>query len=288
MSELPPFYGEEPMSPAAPTPKPPGRLKRFFSAVLDRVLFWRKKGAGGKDRPVGYDLIGGLERDLDEKFLPPPRQQVAHASLLESLRALATDLPVPTVVIAGVEGEESARSVIAGVNIQAHLHGLRLVLAKLVPQQGHRVLRKRVPRTDTSSTSITRDETYDSHGPAAMGIEMVGAPDPQVLREWYEKAAEGNDLLIVEAPPMLKSVDAALLGRACDGLVLVVEALATKQEELEAAVEKARAAGCPPLGLVIAEHSEWLPRTLRKFLPTYPRAVKPRRPSSLPAAEGES
>jgi hypothetical protein len=255
--------------------------------LLGRLLFWRKRSGRGTVRPVGYDLIGSLEQDLDEQYLPPARQQVAHASLLESLRALATDLPVPTVVIAGVEAEESARAVIAGVNIQAHLHGLRLVLAKLVPQPGHRVLRKRVPRTETSSTSITRDETYDSHGPAAMGIEIVGAPDPLVLREWYEKAAEGNDLLIVEAPPMLRSVDAALLGRACDGLVLVVQALATKQDELEAAVEKARAAGCPPIGLVIAEHSEWLPRTLRKFLPSYPRSVKPRRPSS-PPSEGET
>ncbi len=177
---------------------------------------------------------------------------------------------------------------IAGINIQAHLHGLRLVLAKLVPQQGHRVLRKRVPRTDSTSTSITRDETYDSHGPAAMGIEIVGAPDPQVLaRVVRKRPPKANDLLIVEAPPMLKSVDAALLGRACDGLVLVVEALATKQEDLEAAVEKARAAGCPPIGLVIAEHSEWLPRTLRKFLPTYPRSVKPRRPSSAGRGRGE-
>lgn len=284
MSE-PRFYGEEPAGPPAAQP---GRLKRLLSGLWARLLFWKKRDPAGKYRPVGYDLIGGLERDLDEKFLPPARQQVAHASLLESLRALATDLPVPTVVIAGVEAEESARAVIAGVNIQAHLHGLRLVLAKLVPQPGHRVLRKRVPRTDSTSTSITRDETYDSHGPAAMGIELVGAPDPQVLREWYEKAAEGNDLLIVEAPPMLKSVDAALLGRACDGLVLVVEALATKQEDLEAAVEKARAAGCPPIGLVIAEHSEWLPRTLRKFLPTYPRSVKPRRPPQQPAAEGDN
>ena len=260
------------------------RLGAFFS----RLLFWRKRGAAGQDRPVGYDLIGSLDHDLDERFLPPVRQQVAHASLLESLRALATDLPVPTVVIAGVEAEEAARAVIAGINIQAHLHGLNLVLAKLVPQQGNRVLRKRVPRTSESTTSLSRDETYDSHGPAAMGIEMVGAPDPQVLREWYERAAEGNDLLIVEAPPMLRSVDAALLGRACDGLVLVVQALSTKQEDLEAACEKARAAGCPPIGLVVADHSEWLPRTLRKFLPTYPRSVKPRRPPGSPPAEGES
>jgi hypothetical protein len=255
--------------------------------LLDRLLFWRRRAGSGQERPVGYDLIGSLEQDLDASKLPPPRQQVAHASLLESLRALATDLPVPTVAIAGIESEDSARAVIAGINIQAHLHGLRLVLAKLVPQQGHRVLRKRVPRTETSSTSISRDETFDSHGPAAMGIEMVGAPDPAVLREWYERAAEGNDLLIVEAPPMLRSVDAALLGRACDGLVLVIKALHTKQEDLEAAVEKARAAGCPPIGLVIADHSEWLPRTLRKFLPAYPRSVKPRRPPPSPAAEGE-
>jgi hypothetical protein len=239
---------------------------------------WQKLRGGGApeagERPLGYDLLGTLDRDLDPEALPSARQQVAHASLLESLRALATDLPVPTVVLAGVADEEAAREVIAGLMIQAHLRGLHVTLGKLTPGQGFRVLRKRIPHSGQTSTDVL-DESFDGRGPGALPLEIVGAPAPEALRAWYEKASADSDLLLLEAPPMLRSVDAALLGRACDGLVLVAECLITRQEELEIAFEKARAAGSPPIGLVINEHQEWLPRTLRKFLPTYPRSVRP-------------
>ncbi|MEM6796158.1 MAG: hypothetical protein AAF725_19445, partial [Acidobacteriota bacterium] len=39
-----------------------------------------------ESRPHGYDLIGDLDEDLDPEFLPPAKQQAAHAALLESLR----------------------------------------------------------------------------------------------------------------------------------------------------------------------------------------------------------
>ncbi|MEM8995548.1 MAG: hypothetical protein AAGF23_12255 [Acidobacteriota bacterium] len=221
-------------------------------------------------RPHGYDLIGELEHDLDPEQLPPAKQQAAHAALLESLRALRASVDVPTVVIAAVDKAESARPVIAGLIIQAHLRGLRLSLGKLVPGQGYRLLRKRLPRGHgDDGTRPPRVGDDDD-----LALRIVGAPDSEQLRRWYEMAAADRDLLIIEAPPLLSSVDAALLGRACDGLVLVSESMLTRQEDLETALERARAAGCPPLGLIMDRHREWLPRMVRKILPGYPRSIR--------------
>ena len=222
-------------------------------------------------RPHGYDLIGELEHDLDPEQLPPAKQQAAHAALLESLRALRTGLDVPTVVIAAVEKAEAARPVIAGLIIQSHLRGLRLSLGKLVPGQGYRLLRKRLPRgAGEDGTRPPRVGEDDD-----LALRMVGAPDSEKLRRWYEVAAKDRDLLLIEAPPLLSSVDAALLGRACDGLILVSRSMVTRQEDLETALERAKAAGCPPIGLIIDKHREWLPRLIRKILPGYPRTIRP-------------
>lgn len=263
-----------------PSPERTSRLAR----LLARLGLRRRRQL--ETRPHGYDLVGELERDLDPADLPPPRQQVAHASLLESLRALETQMAVPTVVVAGITTSDAARPTLAGVIIQAHLSGRRLALGKLIQGPGFRVLRKRVPRDrdavpleDTRAALVATDdgeliELSDDPSDDARPLRLVGAPDAAQVTDWYHQVAQGYDLLLIEAPAMLQSVDAALLGRLCDGLLLIADSMSTRQEELETAVEKARAAGCPPLGLVVQNHREWLPRVVRKILPSYPRILR--------------
>ncbi len=50
---------------------------------------------------------------------------------------------------------------------------------------------------------------------------------------------------------MQRSVDAVLLGAACDGLVLVAEDGVTDRSALRAAADRARDSGCRPLGVVL-------------------------------------
>jgi hypothetical protein len=95
---------------------------------------------------------------------------------------------------------------------------------------------------------------------------LKGRPAEEVARRWLEDAISGHDLLIVEAPPLSASVDAALLGRACSGLVLVAEALATARQDLGQAAETARLADCPLLGLVLTGSRDWLPGWLSRIM----------------------
>jgi capsular exopolysaccharide synthesis family protein len=59
------------------------------------------------------------------------------------------------------------------------------------------------------------------------------------------------DLIIVDAPPLAHYADAIALGRVADGVVLVIEAEATRKESALAAVGNLRSADVKILGAVL-------------------------------------
>lgn len=178
------------------------------------------------------------------------RRRAAYAALLDNLRAIAKGSGLPSVVVAGASPVESLDPVFAGLAAEAQDRGLRLLTGELVLQRGRRVLRRRLDGT--------------AGGDAPLSIDLAGNPGPALLRRWLERAGDGYDLQLIAAPPLVSSVDAALLGRAADGLILVVEPRITRRDALQTAVERSRAAGCPVLGLVVSGVSRRRPRWLRR------------------------
>lgn len=186
---------------------------------------------------------------------------LAHGQLLDSLRAADTRYSSPGVVLTSAGGHASVRQVVDGLVRQARTMGVRIALAELVIEGEERVLR-------------SRDD--DASLPTATHLELTGAGSDQVLRDWFERATAGHDLLIVEGPPLTQSVDAALLARSGDGLSIVLEPRLTTREEFETAIERTRASGCFVLGLVMSHHRHWLPRFLRGFFNSYPKSIRTR------------
>lgn len=190
----------------------------------------------------------------------------AYGRLLDSLRAVDTRYSAPGVVLASTSSRRSVRAVIDGLANQARITGVRLAVAELVFSDAERVLRTR----DDSSTSL----------PTTSSLELTGSGSDQILQDWFERATAGVDLLVIEGPPLGRSVDAALMARAGDGLVIVAEPQATSMEEFETAIERAKASGCFVLGMVLNRHTHWLPRFLRGFFNNYPRSIRNRQSSS--------
>ena len=172
------------------------------------------------------------------------------AELLDNLRALVSESAVPKIVIAGVSGTEPVENITAGAVAEAEERGLDLVTGELVARFEHRVLRR-------------HDDTANGPEP----LKLSGNPPPAVTRRWLEEAATGHDFLLVEGPPLEKSVESALLARYCDGLVILVEVDVTPRLVLQAAVQRAEAAGCTLLGLVMTGTPNAQPYWLRKLLP---------------------
>ncbi len=194
------------------------------------------------------------------------KRQNAYATLLDALRAVSGIAPAPTIVFAGIAKSSPAVSVLDGVISQATLRGVRLQIGDVVVSKTHRLLQVREP----AAPEPVGDDAPDS---GALSLELTAPSAQEALKTWFLTASEGFDLLVVAAPPILSSVDALLVARACDGLVLVAEPLTTQREEFEIAIERARASGCRLLGMVMNEHREWLPRLLGRLFGSYPRSI---------------
>lgn len=189
------------------------------------------------------------------------RNPRAYTALLDNLRALDSRLQVPSAVIAGTSSLESAHAIVVGLAARAAQQQVRLGCAELVLAVERRTLQ------------------LTNEGEDSARLELSGAPSSGSVGTWLARAGRGHDLLVIEAPSLDASIDAALLGRACDGLVLVVEPRVTTRQSLQKVLEQIRAAGCPVLGLVMNGSREWLPRWLRVFFDAYPRTIQqPKRP----------
>lgn len=229
----------------------PGHRRRSF---WSRLPFFRRR----RKRSASLNAAAGETFFSDRNATA----DTSYGRLLDSLRATDTRFPAPGVVLASASTRRSVRAVIDGLAQQARSMGVRLAVAELVFAESERVLRSR----EDSSTTL----------PTTSSLELTGSGSDQILQDWFERATAGVDLLIIEGPPLARSVDAALMARAGDGMVIVAEPQATLIEEFETAIERAKASGCLVLGMVLNRHTHWLPRFLRGFFYKYPRSIRNR------------
>jgi len=209
-------------------------------------------GAGGSGRTVG-----------------------SFSSLLDNLRALGGGTPVSSIVISGVSSVESTEAVSTGLAGEICRHSLSVMIAELYHNISHPLLRVRMAsgpdRPDTVKNGNGpghRKQILDELSSKELQLDLRGGPVPAPLSSWLESARSVHDVVIIEAPPLGISVDAAIVARACDGLILVVEPNATPRDALSVAVERAETVGCRVLGVVMQGRPEWRPRWLRRLTAT--------------------
>jgi receptor protein-tyrosine kinase len=86
------------------------------------------------------------------------------------------------------------------------------------------------------------------------------------LRERFTELRSAFDFVIVDAPPMTRYADAIVLGKSADGVVLVVEAEATRKEAARTAVDNLRSSDIPILGAVLNKRTFPIPAQIYKRL----------------------
>jgi len=181
-----------------------------------------------------------------------------YSSLFDNLRVLGNGTPLGAIVIAGASDFESSRRVADGLANEVIRNRLSAAIAELSRAQSQPSLRLRM----TSSSSVAAEPKATQR----VQLDLQTSPVPSDLDKWLNDARSRHDVLIIEAPPLGLSVDAAVVARACDGLILVVEPRATASASLMASVERAEAVGCRILGIVTQGRSEKLPAWLRQLM----------------------
>lgn len=78
--------------------------------------------------------------------------------------------------------------------------------------------------------------------------ELLGSHS---MTELFRLLQDDSDVVIVDSPPILAVADAAILSRAADGVLLVVDSGQTKREPAQRAKEALETAGARVLGIVL-------------------------------------
>lgn len=187
----------------------------------------------------------------------PAGADAAFAKLFDNIRTLANGNPVRALVFAGASASEPVRAVMSGLSAQVESRGLTVVTGNLSYSDGHPMLRSR-----SLGVAASSDESV-----TAVRLDLAG-PDAAVeLTAWLQETDRVADLVLIEGRSLDQSVDAALLARSCDGLVIVATTEMTAREALTSAAERAKAVGCRTFGLVLRSSPDHMPRWLRRLIP---------------------
>ncbi|MBI4516756.1 MAG: hypothetical protein HY699_13175 [Deltaproteobacteria bacterium] len=178
----------------------------------------------------------------------------SYATLLGNLRALGGAEAIRLVVFASPGTNTTVRPVTTGLANHAGGLGLDVFAATLAESAGHFVL------TQLLDAGGRGEKTE----PLALDLHRtVWQSD---FTDWLSRLTPTPDLVLLEGPPLEQSADAALLARACDGLVIVAETEVTPRELLRLAAERARLAECRTLGVVMHGTKDYLPAWLHRLL----------------------
>ena len=70
------------------------------------------------------------------------------------------------------------------------------------------------------------------------------------MRQVIERVRDGYDAVVLDSPPVLAIVDAVVLSRYADGVLLVLDGRRSRRRSVRRAVQTLRAVEAPILGIV--------------------------------------
>ena len=102
--------------------------------------------------------------------------------------------------------------------------------------------------------------------------DSANLPEAQTLVQVLRQAAETYDIVLVDAPPALVSVDAEIVASSADVIILIVEAGAVTKEELRRAAKILERLKVPAFSALLNkvrrdEHTGIAEKSLNEFLP---------------------
>lgn len=99
-----------------------------------------------------------------------------------------------------------------------------------------------------------------------LAVDSPNLLSSEQLRTRIAELRQEFDFVILDAPPLNRYSDGVVLGKLSDGLVLVIEANATRREAAAAVTENLQSAKVPILAAVLNKRTFPIPQTIYKML----------------------
>ena len=207
-------------------------------------------------RPVRRPVPGEMPRE--------------YRGLREKLLVAGGGKPLKTLVFAGCEGGEGGSEVVRDFAGALASSGLNVLL---VDSEGPAEAGEHAPdleeavsrRRSLSASSWGKGKLTVVQSPAARADKerLFGSPE---FASWLDVQHGTYDYVLLDAPPLLQSADATLMGRLCDGVVIMVQAEVTPRQALAEAREQLERAGVNVVGVVLNGVRNPVPKLLRPYL----------------------
>ncbi|MBC7632320.1 polysaccharide biosynthesis tyrosine autokinase [Aeromicrobium sp.] len=121
------------------------------------------------------------------------------------------------------------------------------------------------------------DTTLDVLTSGAIPPNPLNLIDSQAMLDLIEKANASYDFVVIDSPPLLSVVDAAVLSHQCDGPLVVAAAGRTKRRQVATALEALTVAGVSPIGMILTRAPRDEIRDYRYYTSTAPESGSLRR-----------
>lgn len=208
--------------------------------------------------------------------LSPGEVPSEYAAMRERLLVLSQAKPIKLIVFAGCEGAEGCSQVVRSFAEVLASSGLNVLLVEMAQRT---VGPGPTPPPGVVDMNEALDRRRELAGTAWGNgkLTVVQCPMPAYEKErllgspqfaaWLDAQRTAFDYLLLDAPAVVRSAEATVIGRMADGIVLVVEADVTPRQVLAKARGQMEGAGVRVLGAVLNRMRERIPPLLRPYLP---------------------
>ena len=246
-----------------------GLLLGLALAVAREVLDSTVREAEDVEAVGGPPVLGELVRASDDDRSLTAVSE-GQGPYVESLRMLRTSLQYADadrtnrlVTVTSALSDEGKTTTAASLAIILARGDQRVLLMEADLRRPHlHKLLDLVPAVGLSTLLTGRIQLEEAvQGCGVRGLDVLTSgelpPDPaellqsRAMADLLQRVREDYDVVVIDAPPLLPVTDAALLAARSDSALLVVRHGSTKRAQLRAALQRLRAVGGRPLGVVL-------------------------------------
>ncbi len=194
-----------------------------------------------------------------------PRSPIRESlrTIRNSIRFATTDKPPKSIVVTSSVQDEGKSFFASNLAIQAAAEGKKVLLIDGDLRRPGLTNYFNVPRTTGLTSFIVGEADEDAvrvdSGVEGLSIIPTGPipPDParlvesRKMHQLIKDMEEAYDLVIIDSPPILAASDAVILGRAADGVILVIESGKGKKKHIADIMELLTKAGINVIGAAL-------------------------------------